>query len=89
MCAREMEFGSLDGGDDDEHSVVGFVEISKLVGKLDAFFFGLALSDREYRHAMQLYVIFRVHYTSGTIGVMQSTAGVVDIPTISGGRTML
>ncbi len=41
-----MEFGSIVGGDDGEHSNVGFVEISEIHAPQDAFFFETEPIDR-------------------------------------------
>ncbi len=44
-----MEFGSLDGGENGEHSGVGRVEISKIFAMQDVFFFGMASFDNVCR----------------------------------------
>ena len=38
LMLREMEYGLFDGGEDDEHSGIGFVEISKILATQDTFF---------------------------------------------------
>ena len=38
-AARMMDAGSLDGGEDDEHSGIGFVEISETTAMQDAVLF--------------------------------------------------
>ena len=35
-----VQFGSFDGGEDDEHSGDGFITISTILAKKDAFFLG-------------------------------------------------
>ena len=43
--AREMEFGSLDGGEDGKYSGVSFVVISKIFSVHDASFLGIERFD--------------------------------------------
>ena len=45
VMVREMEFGSLDGGEDGEHGV-GFMEITKIFMSHEAFFFRIMSFDR-------------------------------------------
>ena len=44
--AREMDFCSLDGGENGEHNGVGFVEISQIFAMKDVFFFETDASNR-------------------------------------------
>ena len=46
--AREMELGLLDGGGDEEHSGVGFVEILEIFAREHAIFFGIESLERGY-----------------------------------------
>ena len=39
--ASELEFGSFDGGGDDDYTGVGLVEISEIFAMQNAFFFGI------------------------------------------------
>ena len=43
-----MEFGAPDGGEDDEYSNIGFVEISKIYAMQGAFFSGTVSVDKVY-----------------------------------------
>ena len=43
------EFGSLDGGDNNEYNGLGFVEISKIFAMQDAFFFRMISFDSVYQ----------------------------------------
>ena len=48
--AREVEFGSLDCGEDDKHNGVAYVEISIISVIHDTLFFVWAPFERVYRY---------------------------------------
>ena len=48
MVYERSIFGLLDGGEDDEHCGVGFMEILRIFAKQDEFLFGTERFDKNY-----------------------------------------
>ena len=68
--AREMEFGSHDGGEDGEHNGAGFVEISNILMMQDSFFFWYNIV---WRRRYTWFIVYRIDVSSLSIPILTTT----------------